>query len=74
MTTQELDPEAILAGYRKSHLQCRVDRHRWERKAYYSQDYPDWVPGYSRRYQTCQGCGMQRWKEINIRTYEYTGR
>jgi len=71
MSTNEQDPAAVLAKYSLTKLQCRVDRHRWGRKAFYQQQR---TPGFSRRYQTCQDCGSQRWKEINIRTFEYTGR
>ncbi len=74
MTMQERDPDEVLASYKYSQLQCRVDRHQWSRKTFYNDDNRDFVPGFTRRYQTCQGCGMQRWKEINVRTFEYTGR
>ena len=70
MSTQERTPDEILASYSKVRLQCRVDRHRWGRKAFYEQ----MTPSFARRYQTCQDCGTQRWVEINIKTSVRTGR
>jgi hypothetical protein len=68
------DPDEVLGKYKFTHLQCRVDRHRWSRKAFYNDEARDFVPGFTRRWQTCQDCGMQRWKEIDIKSFEYTGR
>ncbi len=70
MTTHDQDPEQVLAEYSHTQLQCRVDRHPWGRKAFYEQE----APRFARRYQTCPSCGTQRWKEVNIKTFEPTGR
>lgn len=66
----EIDPEKFLADYSKAKLQCRVDRHRWGRKVSYEQ----MTPTFARRYVLCTECGTQRWVEVNIKTYEWTGR
>lgn len=70
MTTPEQDPDQFLAKYSKVKLQCRVDRHRWGRKVSYEQ----MTPTFARRYTLCTECGTQRWIEVNIKTFEWTGR
>ena len=74
VTTHDRDPDEVLANYKFTHLQCRVDRHPWSRKAWYRTDYKDWAPGLSRRYVTCPACGMQRWQEIHVPTSRRTGK
>ena len=69
-TPNEIDPDQFLAEYSKVKLQCRVDRHRWGRKVSYEQ----MTPTFARRYVLCTECGTQRWVEVNIKTYEWTGR
>lgn len=70
MSTHDRTPEEVLTEYSRVKLQCRVDRHRWGRKVSYEQT----TPSYARRYVMCTECGTQRWTEINIRTFEWTGR
>jgi hypothetical protein len=70
LTTPEQDPDQFLAKYSKVKLQCRVDRHRWGRKVSYEQ----LTPSFARRYVMCTECGTQRWIEVNIKTFEWTGR
>lgn len=70
MSTQDQDPEQILADYSRAKLQCRVDRYRWGRKVSYEQ----MTPNFARRYKMCTDCGTQRWVEINTKTFEWTGR
>ena len=70
MTTPEQDPDEFLAKYSRVKLQCRVDRHRWGRKVFYEQ----MAPLFARRYVTCTECGTQRWIEVNVKTFEWTGR
>lgn len=70
MTTPEQNPDEFLARYSKVKLQCRVDRHRWGRKVSYEQ----MTPTFARRYVMCTECGTQRWVEVNIKIFEWTGR
>lgn len=70
MSQSENDPDVVLANYSRVKLQCRVDRHRWGRKVSYEQ----MTPTFARRYTMCTECGTQRWTEINVRTYQWTGR
>lgn len=70
MSTNDQDPETILANYSRVKLQCRVDRHRWGRKVSYEQ----MTPSFARRYVMCTECGTQRWTEVDIKTFTWTGR
>ena len=70
MPDNDLDPGEFLENYSRTKLQCRVDRHRWGRKVFYDQV----APSFARRYVTCQDCATQRWIEINIKSFEWTGR
>ncbi len=69
-TPNAVDPEKFLADYSKTKLQCRVDRHRWGRKV----SYELMTPTYARRYTMCTECGTTRWIEIDIKSFEWTGR
>ena len=58
-----------LAGYSPDFLQCRVDRHRWGRKAVWSLV----AANLSERIRQCEVCGTKVVQVVNTRTWARMG-
>lgn len=70
MREHEIDSERVLADYDRYFLSCRVDRHRWGRATTY--ELID--PTHAERRKLCEDCMALRWEEIDLDTFERTGR
>lgn len=64
-----VEPEDPLAGYSPDFLQCRVDRHRWGRKAVWALV----AANVSERIRQCEVCGTKVVQTINTRTWSRVG-
>jgi hypothetical protein len=62
----EIDAEKVLADYKWTYLQCRVDRHLWSRDPQFELIDPRTIE----RSQICKSCSMTRYTWIDRYTFE----
>lgn len=60
------DPEKVLANYKWTYLQCRVDRHLWQRDPEFELIDPNTIE----RAQVCKACMTIRYVWIDRNTYQ----
>jgi hypothetical protein len=66
MAQHEQDPEKVLADYKWTYLQCRVDRHLWQRDPAFELIDPRTIE----RTQVCRACMMERYTWVDRYTFE----
>jgi hypothetical protein len=73
MARHEQDPDEVLANYKWTYLQCRIDRHLWQRDSAFELVDPSTIE----RSQLCKACGMDRyewidrWTGVRVQPWRY---
>lgn len=66
MSVQDQDPERVLANYKWTYLQCRVDRHLWTRDPAFDLIDPNTIE----RSQICKACSTIRYVWVDRYSFE----